>query len=168
MMREATTDFHAGFFETSLAMHYAPDSVDAIHARLPPCPPIVPDAKLVAASRVAEWCGRVDLARELRFAAAGVGWYAIRPFPAYTSRPNRASREAGATIARHVVNGFAAVTSRVLLGDEERPAPIMPWMAPLTLGGALPSGGVPLDAVARFEALREASGGADANRHAVR
>src|SRR4051794_35284012 len=38
MMQGAAFDFHAGFFETSLALHYAPDSVDPLYTRLPPCP----------------------------------------------------------------------------------------------------------------------------------
>jgi creatinine amidohydrolase len=147
-MREARTDFHAGFVETSLSLHYAPSSVDLGYGRLPPCPEITPDAKLMAASRVAERLGRAALARELRFAAAGVGWYALRPFPGYTSRPHRASREAGEIIARYMTREFAAVTDRVLRGDAEPPAPIMPWMAPVTFGGSLATGSVPLDAIA--------------------
>jgi len=147
-MREAPTDFHAGFFETSLSLHYAPESVDPNHARLPPCPAIVPDRALLRASRAARWLGRLQLAQELRFAATGVGWYALRPFPAYTSRPHQASREAGAMIARYMVREFAATTGRVFRGEESAPSPIMPWMAPLTLGGRFATGSVPLDAIA--------------------
>jgi creatinine amidohydrolase len=147
-MREARTDFHAGFIETSLSLHYAPGSVDTGYGRLPPCPAIAPDAKLMAASRLAQRLGRPALARELRFAATGVGWYALRPFPGYTSRPHRASREAGEVIARYMVRDFAAVTGRVLRGEEEPPAPIMAWMAPVTFGGSLATSGVPADAIA--------------------
>jgi hypothetical protein len=107
----------------------------------------VPDAKLLAAGRVADRLGRPALARELRFAAFGSGWYALRPFPGYTSRPHLASREAGATIARYMVREFAAVTARVLRGEEEPPAPIMRWIAPVTLGGSISTGGVPVEAV---------------------
>ena len=130
IMREAPLDLHAGFLETSLALHYAPSSVDPIHTTLPPCPEVVPDAKLLAASRAAERFGRTALAKELRFGAFGVGWHALRPFPGYTSRPSHASREAGAVIARHMVGEFAATTARVLGGEEPPPAPIMPWIAP--------------------------------------
>jgi creatinine amidohydrolase len=154
MMREAPSDFHAGFFETSVALHYAPDSVDEMYTRLPPCPTIVPDATLLAASRTAARFGRESLARELHFAAVGVGWHALRPFPAYTSRPHRASAEAGATITRHVVREFAAVTSRVLDGLEAPPAPIMQWLAPATFGGSFAPSAVPLNAIASFDALR--------------
>jgi creatinine amidohydrolase len=149
-MTEAPTDFHAGFFESSLSLYYAPDSVDPNHTRLPPCPAIVPDRTLAAAGRVAQRLGRSQLARELRFAATGAGWYALRPFPAYTSRPSRASREAGETIARYIVREFAAATARVLRGEEAAPEPIMQWMAPITFGGSVSTSAVPLDAIASF------------------
>lgn len=151
IMREAPLDLHAGFFETSLALHYAPSSVDPSHTSLPPCPDVTFDPKLLAASRVAERLGRPNLAKELRFGAFGVGWHALRPFPGYTSRPNRASPEAGSVIARHVVRGLAETTARVLAGRELPPAPIMRWMAPLTLGGRFAPPAIPLDAIARFE-----------------
>ena len=151
IMGEAPLDLHAGFFETSLALHYAPGSVDPIHTTLPPCPEVVRDAKLLAASRAAERLGRSFLAKELRFAAFGVGWHALRPFPGYTSRPHRASRDAGGVIARHMVKEFALTTSRVLAGQEAPPAPIMQWMAPLTLGGTFAPPPVPIDAIARFD-----------------
>lgn len=150
LLEEAPSDFHAGFLETSLAMHIAPQSVAADHTRLPPCPAIAPDAKLMAAARAAERFGRAELASELRFAAVGAGWYALRPFPAYTSRPHLASVEAGEAIARHMVRGFADVGWRVLHGEEEAPKPIMAWMSPLTLGGSFATTGVPLDAIAEF------------------
>jgi creatinine amidohydrolase len=151
IMREAPLDLHAGFFETSLALHYAPDAVDPIHTTLPPCPEVVRDTKLLAASRAAERLGRSFLAKELRFAAFGVGWHALRPFPGYTSRPHRASRDAGSVIARHLVREFALTTSRVLAGEEAPPAPIMQWIAPLTLGGTFAPPPVPIDAIARFD-----------------
>jgi creatinine amidohydrolase len=154
VMRDAALDFHAGFFETSLSLYYAPDSVDPLHARLPRCPDIVPDAKLLSASRAAERCGRAALSRELLFSAYGLGWYALRPFPGYTSRPHLASREAGACFARHLTREFAALAQRVLRSDEPPPRPVMRWMAPATLGGTVGTVGVPLDAVARFEELR--------------
>src|SRR5260370_37005528 len=112
-MAEAPTDFHAGLFETSLSLHYAPDSVDPNYTRLPPCPPIVADRALLAASRAAQRLGPSPLAPELQFSPTGKGWDALPPFPAYTSRPHLASREAGATIARHMGREFAATAARV-------------------------------------------------------
>ena len=150
MMGEGPFDLHAGFFETSITMHYAPESVDPLHARLPPCPEILPDAKLLAAARAAERFGRASLAQELRFAAFGVGWHALRPFPGYTSRPHRASPEAGAVIARHVVKELAEATRAVLTAGAAPPPPIMAWIAPLTLRGTVPTDAIPREAIARF------------------
>ncbi len=151
MIRDGARDLHAGFFETSVTLHYAPASVDPIYTTLPPCPDVTLDPKLLAASRAAERFGRAQLAKELRFAAFGVGWHALRPFPGYTSRPHRASPEAGATIARHLLPHFGATTWKVHAGEEGPPLPIMPWVATMTLGGAFAPDGVPTDAVARFE-----------------
>ena len=151
MFREAPFDLHAGFFETSLTLHYAPESVDPIYTSLPPCPDVTFDGKLLAASRAAERFGRVELSKELRLAAFGVGWHALRPFPGYSSRPRLASPEAGAISARHVVPQFGETTYKVLAREERAPAPVMPWVAPLTLGGAFAPDTVPTEAVARFE-----------------
>jgi creatinine amidohydrolase len=151
MMREGPFDLHAGFFETSVTMHYAPESVDPVHARLPPCPDIIPDSKLLAAARTADRFGRASLAQELRFAAFGVGWHALRPFPGYTSRPHRASPEAGAVIARHIVKEFAASTSEVLTRDAAPPAPIMTWISQITLGGSIPTDAISPEDIACFD-----------------
>jgi creatinine amidohydrolase len=150
MMRDFSTDFHAGFMETSIALHYAPESVSPMHRSLPPCPPIRPDPALVAAARVARASGRELLATELEFAAFGRGWAALRPFPGYTGRPHRATREAGAVLAGHVVARYAEATRAVFAGAET-PRPIMSWIVGATLAGAIPGMAVPLSAVARFD-----------------
>jgi creatinine amidohydrolase len=152
VMGEATLDVHAGFLETSLALHHAPMSVDERHVRLPPCPEVIPDAKLRAASQLAARLGRTELARELAFAAFGTGWHALRPFPGYTSRPSLASREAGAMFAKHMKREFAELTHNVLFEGQEAPAPIMGWLRGLTMGGRLTPPAVPLAAVKDYDA----------------
>ena len=47
--------------------------------------------------------GQATLAGELGFAASGTGWYKLSPFPGYTGRPHRASKEAGAVFARFMM-----------------------------------------------------------------
>jgi creatinine amidohydrolase len=135
VMREAPVDFHGGYLETSLALHYAPDSVDPIYKSVPPCPVVVPDARLLLAARAARRVGRLALANELTHAALGAGWFALRPFPGYASRPHCANVEAGRVTATRFLREFGAVTARVMAGEEEPPAPPMPWLLPLTLGG---------------------------------
>ncbi len=152
LMADAARDFHAGFFETSLALHYAPRSVDERHVRLPPCPPVVPDAKFSAASQLALRLGRTQLAGELAFAAYGLGWHALRPFPGYTSQPSRALPEAGAVFARHIKREFSELTHQVLFADAQAPEPIMGWMRSLTMGGNLTPPRIPIEAVGLPEA----------------
>jgi creatinine amidohydrolase len=151
MMRDLPLDFHAGFGETSLALHYAPESVGAIYKTLPPCPPIRPDPPFLAASRAARAAGRHDLATELYFAAYGRGWTNLRPFPGYTSSPHRATPAVGAFVARRLVDDYAAATRAVFAGAEG-PRPIMSWIVKATLGGLVPSASVDVGDVARFGA----------------
>lgn len=133
------SDVHAGFFETSLALHWAPASVDEGYWRLPPCPEVVPDAGLVRMARWAGRLGRVELERDLRFAAEAVGWQALRPFPGYTSWPAPACAASGAAFAEHVLAAYDEVMDAVLLEGAEPPRPIMPWLRTVSARGRWPS-----------------------------
>ena len=135
MLAALPLDFHAGFFETSMALHYAPESVAPDYKSLPPCADVRPDGKLALAAKMAGAFGARRLARELTFAAAGVGWNALRPFPGYTGRPHRATPQAGAVFAREIVSRYVAVTEDVFAGRAESPPPIMRWIGRLSLGG---------------------------------
>jgi creatinine amidohydrolase len=137
MAAELPHDFHAGFFETSVALHYAPRSVSPIHKELPPCPPVSPDPKLRAAARAARSLGRENLARELSFAAMGLAWQSLRPFPGYTGRPHLASAAAGELFARFIIDGYEPAVDDVLCGRAEPPPPIMPWLLRVSAGGRI-------------------------------
>jgi creatinine amidohydrolase len=153
LLAEAAKDLHAGFLETSLALHYAPNSVDDGYVHLPPCPEITPDALLSAASKLAKRFGRDQLAHELAFAAFGTGWHALRPFPGYTSRPGLASPEAGALFAQHLEREFSQLTDQVLFArSSEAPAPIMSWLRSITVGGSVMPPRVPVTEVGDFGA----------------
>lgn len=132
-------DFHAGFFETSVALHWAPHTVSAIHRDLPPCPTITPDAALARAARGARALGRHALAHELEYGAAAVGWGALRPFPGYTGEPAWANRASGAAFAKHVVDRFTPIVDDVLHGRAAAPTPIMPWVEWMTARGRWPA-----------------------------
>jgi hypothetical protein len=149
MMRDLSLDFHAGFGETSIALHYAPQSVSPLYQKLPPCPPITPDPPFMAAARAARLAGRAALATELSFAALARGWTNLRPFPGYTCRPHRATAAAGAVFARKIVDAYETATRAVFAGAPG-PAPIMPWVVGLTLGGTIPAASVSLAEVASF------------------
>jgi creatinine amidohydrolase len=152
MIRGLGQDFHAGFGETSLALHYAPQTVDALYTRLPPCPPFAPTsggrvAKSLA--RLARLVGAAATAEELGLVADGLGWYALRPFPGYTGRPHRATAQAGQVFAREMLAAYVTSAREVLADRGAPPPPIMPWLPLLSFGGRVGSIHVPLDAVLR-------------------
>jgi creatinine amidohydrolase len=155
MMRDAPLDFHAGFGETSVSLHYAPESVNPLYKSLPPCPPITPDPPFVAASRAARRAGREELAIELHFAAYGRGWTNLRPFPGYTSSPHRATAAVGKFIANMIVDDYEKATRAVFAGAEG-PRPIMKWIVKATLGGIIPSANPRLRDVASFDTANAA------------
>ncbi len=137
-------DFHAGYFETALALHFAPDSVSSELGSVPDCPPVVPDGKMMAAARVAALLGRPRLAAELRFAAVGLGWNALRPFLGYTSRPRHATAAVGALFAERILEKYVKIVDEVFRGASA-PEPIMQWMPMMTLNGRV--GSTRMDAI---------------------
>lgn len=155
VLRALPWDFHAGFFETSVALHLAPASVSDVYKRLPPCPEVAPDPGVLRVARVAERMGRRGLAAELRFIAAAAAHARIRPFPCYTGAPHLASAEAGRVFIESNLDEIAPITRRVLYENAKAPEPIMPWLRRLTLGGRLEAPAVPLGSMELFEGLGE-------------
>jgi creatinine amidohydrolase len=136
-------DFHAGFFETSVALHYAPESVDPTWRELPPCPPIPQDAAFLWAADRADSLGMPVFAAELRFAAAGRGWAAMRPFRGYTGHPAMAAASAGKVFADAIIDLWEPIVMPVLLREKSAERPPFRWVLPATLWGMLPTGGHP-------------------------
>ncbi|HXU68957.1 MAG TPA: creatininase family protein [Polyangia bacterium] len=149
MMGALANDFHAGFFETSMALHYAPESVAPDYMSLPPCPDVRPAGAMALAARMARALGRDRLSRELTFAAEGMGWNALRPFPGYTGRPHRATPQAGAVFAAEIVRRYVAGIEDVFAGRAESPPPIMRWVGTLSLGGRI--GNLPVPSMAEMK-----------------
>jgi creatinine amidohydrolase len=133
-------DFHGGFFETSMALHYAPDTVRPCYLDVPPCPSFRASPAAVAAARIAETVGARRLAREVALVGEGLAWFALRPFPGYTGSPHLASAAAGAAFAREIVARYADVGRDVLSGRRRSPRPILGWLPVATLGGRLGGG----------------------------
>lgn len=137
MMRGFSEDLHAGYIETSLALHYAPESVAPRYLSLPPCQPLRLARPLIAVARLAEAAGQRRLAAELRFIAIGHAWYRLRPFPGYSGRPHLASAEAGRYLGGRIADFWAELIIDVLTGRARSPAPILPWLTALTLNGRM-------------------------------
>lgn len=129
-------DFHAGFFETSLMLHWAPASVSPRHIELPPCPAVPRSRSMSALGRIAAAFGASGRAAELDFAAVALGWQSLRPFPGYTGHPALASADAGALFADLVVERSAPPT-RLALAGEPVGGPPLAWIGPLTAWGRL-------------------------------
>jgi creatinine amidohydrolase len=130
-------DFHAGFGETSLALHYAPDSVAPNLGEIPPCPPLRPNAVLQILARVVRRLGAEAAGDELAYLANVVAWVNLKPFPGYTGRPHAATAAAGRALAALIVPPLAEAALAVLEGREAPPTPAMGWLGTLTLDGRL-------------------------------
>ena len=137
MMRDLYLDFHAGFGETSLSLHYAPESVSPTYRDVPPCPAIAPLKPWMLASRLAQATGAETFAKECRLAAYGSAWQMLDPFPGYTSSPHLATADAGRVFAEQMVAQFADHADRVFAGAASSPRPIMAWVAALSANGRL-------------------------------
>jgi creatinine amidohydrolase len=137
MMRDLRLDFHAGFGETSLALHYAPETVSPHLSQVPPCPKPEPVVWARHAAQLAELAGRHALAVDLASVGRILAWYRMRPFFGYTSSPHLATASSGAVFADYIAPRLAGWAERVLVGGEPPPAPVMRWLEPLTLGGRL-------------------------------
>ncbi|MFH1436559.1 MAG: creatininase family protein [Pseudomonadota bacterium] len=135
LLKRAGIDLHAGFGETSLALHYAPETVSPDYKNLPPCPDVNPVFLLKSAAGIASACRAKTLGRELSYAASMVGWHLIKPFPGYTSCPHLANAESGAILADFIASAYAAAAASVLAGLEPSPPPIMAWTRHLTFAG---------------------------------
>jgi creatinine amidohydrolase len=143
--RGLPTDFHGGFFETSVVMHYAPDSVRPNFRAMPPCPDYKATGIYAFAASVARAIGFTTRAQELELAGAGMAWFALRPFPGYTGQPALASPAAGAAFARAIIDRYAVAAEAVLYGDARSPRPILAWLAYLPFTAGNPP--VPPDAI---------------------
>jgi creatinine amidohydrolase len=130
-------DFHAGFFETSVALALAPHTVDELYRELPPCPRVPPSEPLLRMARVAERLGQRRMAMEMHHAALAANWSELRPFPGYTSEPALACAEAGEVFVEAIVEEYERAMSATLLRGAAPPVPPMGWMRSLTLGGRL-------------------------------
>lgn len=140
-------DFHGGFLETSLALHFAPASVGD-YASVPPCPmPAAPGSGFMRLSRLARRLGKKQLAQEFQFVAEASPWYRLRPFPGYTGRPHRASAQAGSIVADILVEQAAAAANAVFAGECLSPRPMMMWVPRLTLYGRIGPKNIPADAL---------------------
>lgn len=128
-------DFHAGFFETSVALALAPETVSPAYRDLPACPAIDGDARFLRLARAARRMGQKGFARECELVAGALGWNALRPFPGYTSEPAFASAEAGEAFVELILDLYRANADEVLSRGAPSPPPVLSWTRTLSLDG---------------------------------
>jgi len=137
LMADIASDFHGGFFETSLALHYAPESVRAFYTELPDCAPFA-GPRLVArgVARLRGLGARARVrAEEVSLVARGAAWLSLRPFPGYTGAPSLATPAAGRVFARELTARFGDAAEAALhRGEAPRPPPLG-WLRWATLFG---------------------------------
>ncbi len=88
-----SNDTHAGFFETSVSLFLAPETVSSEHKELPPCPEIKigPILGLLVSLLHKAGMNRDELEMTIKV----LKWTALKPFPGYTGIPGLASKEVG-------------------------------------------------------------------------
>ncbi len=137
MLADVGADFHGGFFETSVALHYAPSSVHADYTKVLPCPPFAARPLAVRLRKALSRVGLGALGRELEVVSLSLSWFGLRPFPGYTGRPALARAEAGEAFARHLMALFVPAAERIFSGTERPGAPPFAWLPLATLWGKL-------------------------------
>lgn len=130
-------DIHAGFLETSLSLHYAPESVNPDYGQLPPSPQVKLSGPLSSMAAVARALGLGSLATDLDYVAHGLPWIQQRPHPGYAGRPHLARGSVGAELARLITEQYATAAEEVFAGRAASPRPPLGWLGPITLGGRL-------------------------------
>lgn len=116
-------DYHAGFFETSLTLALAPESVDPQYVDLPDCPEIEIPAWQRAAIHGIKSLGQAGAARELAFAAEAMAWLNLDPFPGYTGMPRYANRKSGEAFVKEILDLYEAAVRRVFVEGKTPPQP---------------------------------------------
>ncbi len=130
-------DFHGGFFETSLMLHWRPEAVAANWTEVPPCPPIGTSPSFVAAARFFRARGKKKLAREIEFAHSGLEWSKLRPVTGYTGYPGLANRKAGRLFAERISDLVARAMRDYFIDSVPPPEPILKWVRKLSFDGRI-------------------------------
>ncbi len=137
IQKELAEDFHAGFFETSLALHYCPETVSEIYRDLPGCPTVGHTWFFRALSIVGHLLGLSKFANEANLVSLAISWSKLSPFPGYTGFPHLANAQSGAAFAKIILENYIPHVEEALDGSHSGVDPMMGWLLPLTLQGRI-------------------------------
>ena len=128
---ELQFDFHAGCFETSLCLYLAPESVDPIYKEIPDAPTVTKNPMVKSMSKIVSiFSGQAG--HELDYASYGIGWINLKPFPGYSGRPSKASKEIGEYfVEEHILPLYLEEAQNVLWEKKEPENPMMTWLTKL-------------------------------------
>ncbi|MCG8671757.1 MAG: creatininase family protein [Pseudomonadales bacterium] len=138
VLKSLPDDTHAGFFETSVALYVAPETVSEEYKHLSPCP------ELESHPLLAEFFDRVHPlwknVHELEHGAKALAWTRLEPFPGYTGIPSLATAEIGRFYVEDLIlpRYHAAVDDVLWRGGVAPKAPFA-WSKPLSklIGGRI-------------------------------
>lgn len=123
--RHLDSDYHAGFFETSLTLALAPDSVSPDYTKLPDCPAVEIPTWQKAAIHGMRSIGQAGAARELAYAAEALAWLKLDPFPGYTGKPRFANARSGEYFVERILEEYKAAINAVFVEGRNPPEPVM-------------------------------------------
>lgn len=136
IIQKFNTDFHAGAFETSLCLYFHEKSVSPAYKKIPDCPNLKGSNFLTLWSKFLGMIGLKYYAQEFQFAAIGLNWVLLRPFPGYSGTPQYSSVPMGEYFAcEEILPEYMKVIDRVFNQGQKGPRPIMKWMFLLTFFG---------------------------------
>jgi creatinine amidohydrolase len=138
IVEKFNNDFHAGIFETSLCLYLCPDTVSENYKAVPNCPPLIPNKAMSLVAKFFKFLGNTYLFKELSFAAIGLAWIQLRPFPGYSGTPKYSSKELGQHfVEKELIPLYLSGAIETLYNDHKGPEPVMKWIYAFSLGGAI-------------------------------
>jgi creatinine amidohydrolase/Fe(II)-dependent formamide hydrolase-like protein len=130
------SDFHGGFFETSLMLQWHEDKVGD-YTQVPACAEPKFSAFLFRVSAWIERLGFSRLAREIDFANYGSAWARIKPTPGHTGHPALANLMAGTLFSEKITYEIVSAWNAYFNQGVTPPGPILRWVKTLTFGGRI-------------------------------
>ncbi|MCM0606653.1 MAG: creatininase family protein [Xanthomonadaceae bacterium] len=127
LLSNMTSDLHGGFFETSMAIHYAPESVTKDLSEIPDCPKFIVWPIFIVAMKFARFFKMHRFERELWFGSQAIAWSKIKPFPGYTGAPRYANAESGKFFAEKLNHHFVELYHSVFVEKKKARRPMLEW-----------------------------------------
>ena len=127
LKEEMMSDLHGGFYETSIALVYAPESVAKNYQQTPDCPRFELSPILKIFKSLIDRYGSKRFQKEMGFGFYALSWIKLKPFPGYTSKPRLANLAAGQVFSADLMRRCLRASEEVLEQKQKAPRPILEW-----------------------------------------